>query len=219
MASCWISAAQNELGIFQRDSEFVSPLSLQYCSPPKRPYILPHSIWIDFFREMASCWISAAQNELGIFQRDSEFVSPLSLQYCSPPKRPYILPHSIWIDFLAERVDIAKYSSREQLDILELMFVQTLSLTVGPSKGATAATTVSGRSDLISSETTLANGTCLAILKALSAYTYVYINGRNINMYRKIEGMWRGQAYFLQKVVFASPHANSTDRELIWFPD
>ncbi|KAK5965010.1 hypothetical protein GCK32_003992 [Trichostrongylus colubriformis] len=33
--------------------------------------------------------------------------------------------------FIAERVDVAKYSSREQLDILETMFAQSLSLVVG----------------------------------------------------------------------------------------
>jgi len=37
------------------------------------------------------------------------------------------------LQFIAERVDVAKYSSREQLDILELMFSQTLSLAVGKS--------------------------------------------------------------------------------------
>lgn len=35
------------------------------------------------------------------------------------------------LQFLLERADIAKYSSREQLDLLEHMFVQTLSLNVG----------------------------------------------------------------------------------------
>uniref|UniRef100_A0A158Q770 1-phosphatidylinositol 4-kinase n=1 Tax=Elaeophora elaphi TaxID=1147741 RepID=A0A158Q770_9BILA len=88
-------------------------------------------IQLQFLREMATCWTITAQDQLGIFQRDSEIVSPLSLQCCSAPKRPHILPHSIWISFLVERVDIAKYSSREQLDILELMFAQTLSLNVG----------------------------------------------------------------------------------------
>ncbi|KAM3723763.1 Phosphatidylinositol 4-kinase alpha [Dirofilaria immitis] len=88
-------------------------------------------IQLQFLREMATCWTIAAQDQLGIFQRDSEIVSPLSLQCCSPPKRPHIIPHDIWICFLVERVDIAKYSSKEQLDILELMFVQTLPLHVG----------------------------------------------------------------------------------------
>ncbi|EJD74219.1 phosphatidylinositol 4-kinase, variant [Loa loa] len=92
------------------------------------------NIQLQFLREMAACWTIAAQDHLGVFQRDPEVVSPLSLHYCSGPKRPDIVPHSIWIYFLVERVDIAKYSSREQLDILELMFVQTLPLNVGRLK-------------------------------------------------------------------------------------
>ncbi|CAG9533242.1 unnamed protein product [Cercopithifilaria johnstoni] len=88
-------------------------------------------IQLQFLREMATCWTNTAQDHLGIFQHDSEIISPLSLQCCTSPKRPDVLPHSIWISFLVERVDIAKYSSREQLDILELMFAQTLPLNVG----------------------------------------------------------------------------------------
>uniref|UniRef100_A0A915PI29 1-phosphatidylinositol 4-kinase n=1 Tax=Setaria digitata TaxID=48799 RepID=A0A915PI29_9BILA len=106
-----------------------------FTAPTMRVCIIAWN-WIlvareEFLREMATCWIISAQNQLGVFQRDSEIISPLSLQTCSAPKRLHILPHSIWICFLAERVDIAKYSSREQLDILELMFIQTLPLNVG----------------------------------------------------------------------------------------
>uniref|UniRef100_F1KPV3 1-phosphatidylinositol 4-kinase n=1 Tax=Ascaris suum TaxID=6253 RepID=F1KPV3_ASCSU len=100
-------------------------------------------IHLSFLREMASCWINVAQKEAGLFERDAPFVSPLSVQYCSRPRSPFIDPHSIWIDFLCERVNVAKYSSREQVDILEMMFVQSLSLTVGQpapglSKGASS---------------------------------------------------------------------------------
>lgn len=89
------------------------------------------NIHLHFLREMACCWTSSVQKEIGLFQRDEPIVSPLSVQYSTRPKSPFIQPHAIWIDFLCERVNVAKYSSREQLDILEMMFVLTLSLSVG----------------------------------------------------------------------------------------
>ncbi|KAL4002855.1 Phosphatidylinositol 3- and 4-kinase family protein [Acanthocheilonema viteae] len=111
--------------------------------------IAREDIQLQFLREMTTCWTITAQDHLGIFQHDSEIISPLSLQYDSAPKRPHILPHSIWISFLAERVDIAKYSSREQLDILELMFSQTLPLNVGRLKvDANSSTCISSDSSL-----------------------------------------------------------------------
>ncbi|VDN02816.1 unnamed protein product [Thelazia callipaeda] len=94
-------------------------------------------IQLEFLREMAACWTNVALNQLGIFQCDQKHISPLTLQYPLTSKQLSLLPHSIWIDFLAERVDIAKYSNREQLDIFELMFAQTLPLSVGPSKADT----------------------------------------------------------------------------------
>ncbi|XGW14011.1 hypothetical protein V3C99_000358 [Haemonchus contortus] len=84
-----------------------------------------------FLREMCSAWTESCRQGLGIYERMAPSQSPLCEQLKSPPKPPHYKPHALWLNFIAERVDVAKYSSREQLDILETMFAQSLSLVVG----------------------------------------------------------------------------------------
>ncbi|KAK6013366.1 hypothetical protein OSTOST_21321, partial [Ostertagia ostertagi] len=84
-----------------------------------------------FLREMCCAWTESCRQGLGIYERMAPSPSPLCEQLKSPPKPPHYKPHALWLDFIAERVDVAKYSSREQLDILETMFAQSLSLVVG----------------------------------------------------------------------------------------
>uniref|UniRef100_A0A7E4V1C1 1-phosphatidylinositol 4-kinase n=1 Tax=Panagrellus redivivus TaxID=6233 RepID=A0A7E4V1C1_PANRE len=84
-----------------------------------------------FQQEMASCWITIAQRQFGVFERDDIQPSPLSMLYCEREPAPNILPHVIWINFLTERICLAKYCNQEQLDLFELMFIQTLSMSIG----------------------------------------------------------------------------------------
>ncbi|KAJ1361925.1 hypothetical protein KIN20_021310 [Parelaphostrongylus tenuis] len=83
-----------------------------------------------FLREMCSAWAVSCRQKLGIYERMSPR-SPLCGHLTEPPKPSYYKPHALWLDFVAERVDIAKYSSREQLDILETMFAQAVSSVIG----------------------------------------------------------------------------------------
>ncbi|PIO77058.1 hypothetical protein TELCIR_00851 [Teladorsagia circumcincta] len=91
-----------------------------------------------FLREMCCAWTESCRQGLGIYERMTPSPSPLCEQLKSPPKPPHYRPHALWLDFIAERVDVAKYSSREQLDILETMFAQSLSLVVGSGPVAIA---------------------------------------------------------------------------------
>ncbi|KIH57605.1 phosphoinositide 3-kinase family, accessory domain protein [Ancylostoma duodenale] len=91
-----------------------------------------------FLREMCCAWAESARLGRGLYERLPPSPSPLCEQLKAPPKPPHYKPHAIWLNFIAERVDVAKYSSREQLDILETMFAQTLSLVVGTGPVAVA---------------------------------------------------------------------------------
>ncbi|EYC21934.1 hypothetical protein Y032_0018g3619 [Ancylostoma ceylanicum] len=91
-----------------------------------------------FLREMCFAWAESARLGQGLYERLPPSPSPLCQQLKAPPKPPHYKPHAIWLNFIAERVDVAKYSSREQLDILETMFAQTLSLVVGTGPVAIA---------------------------------------------------------------------------------
>ncbi|VDL64037.1 unnamed protein product [Nippostrongylus brasiliensis] len=87
---------------------------------------------------MCSAWTESCRQRLGIYERVPLPPSPLCEQLKSPAKPPHFKPHALWLNFIAERVDVAKYSSREQMDILEMMFAQTLSLVVGNGPGPAA---------------------------------------------------------------------------------
>ncbi|KAK6746150.1 hypothetical protein RB195_012331 [Necator americanus] len=84
-----------------------------------------------FLREMCCAWAESARQGQGLYERTPASPSPLCAQLKAPPKPPHYQPHALWVKFIAERVDVAKYSSREQLDVLETMFAQTLGLAVG----------------------------------------------------------------------------------------
>ncbi|CAB3403701.1 unnamed protein product [Caenorhabditis bovis] len=88
-----------------------------------------------FLRELARAFSDSARWGLGVFEAESEemAVSPLCQQIERPPTPPNFKPHRAWIEFIGERCDVAAYSSREQLDVLEMMFSQSISLHVGGS--------------------------------------------------------------------------------------
>ncbi|TKR67531.1 hypothetical protein L596_023672 [Steinernema carpocapsae] len=88
-------------------------------------------VQLHLLQEMASVWSIICQRGMGIYERDKRMEDPLSVQYSKRIASPYIQPHAAWIHFLHERLNIAKYSSQEQMELFEMMFVQTLSLAVG----------------------------------------------------------------------------------------
>uniref|UniRef100_A0AC34RIU1 1-phosphatidylinositol 4-kinase n=1 Tax=Panagrolaimus sp. JU765 TaxID=591449 RepID=A0AC34RIU1_9BILA len=86
---------------------------------------------IHFLHEMASCWLTIAQRQIGLFERDDALTCPLSVQTCERQRSPNLSPHVIWVNFLTERICLAKYCNQEEIDLFEIMFVQTLSLIIG----------------------------------------------------------------------------------------
>ncbi|KAL3103006.1 hypothetical protein niasHT_026454 [Heterodera trifolii] len=91
-------------------------------------------IQIDFLQQMTSCWRIVSQQNLGLFSREYDsFACPFSSQNCGQRPTPNAIPHNIWINFLAERVSLARYCGREQIDLLEMMFIQSFSLSIGES--------------------------------------------------------------------------------------
>ncbi|CAI4230573.1 unnamed protein product [Auanema sp. JU1783] len=93
-----------------------------------------------FLLEMSRAFADSCRKGLGLFEKGPLPVSPLCVQTSELPVSPDVGPHSLWISFISGRVDVAKYSSREQIDVLEMMFAQSLSMQVG------SGLTVSGQS-------------------------------------------------------------------------
>ncbi|KAL5017409.1 hypothetical protein ScPMuIL_006998 [Solemya velum] len=92
---------------------------------------------IEFMCEMAAAWQLTIDMNLGIFTEDKPRSDPLAK--CEGqvlgPNTPFVTPHQVWTKFLTERVEIAKYSSTDQVAILLSLLHRSLSISVGKSPG------------------------------------------------------------------------------------
>ena len=85
------------------------------------------------FNLQAGAWQFTFEKRMGIFETDKEVTSPLAAHVgCQlQMKVPLIQPHDIWIRFLIERIEIAKYCSEDQVELFAQMLHATLPFDVG----------------------------------------------------------------------------------------
>lgn len=94
----------------------------------------PH-LEIRFLQEMISAWNSTVHKRLGLFSETVEETSPLAAyEGCNlDPKPPYVKPHKIWLQFICEMVETAKYNSYEKVEMLAMLIHRSLTMSVGSS--------------------------------------------------------------------------------------
>jgi phosphatidylinositol 4-kinase A len=84
-------------------------------------------------------WLFQCTNDkkLGLFSPDEEGVGPLAAyEGCHlEPDPPLLQPHNVWVQFLAELIETAKYCSQDQVEMLAMVLHQSLPLTVGAQSG------------------------------------------------------------------------------------
>lgn len=70
---------------------------------------------------------------MGLFSEEVEEVSPLAAyEGCIlEPKPPFVRPHDIWVQYLAEVVETAKYNSQEIIEMVVTLLHRSLPITVG----------------------------------------------------------------------------------------
>ncbi|CAH1801953.1 unnamed protein product [Owenia fusiformis] len=90
-------------------------------------------ITLQFMQEMSSSWQMTIDRRLGLFSVEDPEVDPLAVSEGEPPrpKPPFVYPHAIWSKFLAERLEIAKYHSIDQVEIFANMLHKSLGIHVG----------------------------------------------------------------------------------------
>ena len=92
---------------------------------------------IQLTQEIIAAWNATADRRLGIFAPDPEQANPLSPQDGTvfSPSPPDVGVHDLWIKFLVERVETAKYSSLDLVEMFCNMFHRSLSIPVGKVEG------------------------------------------------------------------------------------
>ncbi|KAB7502620.1 Phosphatidylinositol 4-kinase alpha [Armadillidium nasatum] len=90
---------------------------------------------LPFMQEMITAWQESVDSRLGLFSPHKETVNPLAAyEGCNlEPKYPHVGPHDLWIKFIQERIDIARYDSDDQVAMFTSMFHRTLPMAVGSS--------------------------------------------------------------------------------------
>lgn len=89
-----------------------------------------------FLQEMISAWHSTQHLRLGLFSDAEANWCPLAPDEMSknamkPFKPENIEAHDLWIKFIQERIEIAKYCSQEQIYMFSHMLQRTLDIAVG----------------------------------------------------------------------------------------
>ncbi|KAL1122935.1 hypothetical protein AAG570_003260 [Ranatra chinensis] len=94
------------------------------------------SIELLWLEDMLTAWQYTVDKKLGLFSEETEEVSPLAAyEGCTlEPNPPFVRPHDIWIQFLYELIETAKYSSQEKVEMLVILLHRSLPMVVGGSE-------------------------------------------------------------------------------------
>lgn len=91
---------------------------------------------IEFALEMVSAWNATIDRRLGLFAREVDSGDPLAVsdRRLLKANHPPIGAHHVWLRFITERVETAKYSNMNLVDLYSYMLHKSLMMEVGITK-------------------------------------------------------------------------------------
>lgn len=95
---------------------------------------------LPFLQEMSVSWQMTVDMKMGLFTPDEPSTSDVLAS--GGPTQVNIQPHNIWTQFLSERIEIAKYSSKDQVDLLAALFHKCLPSSIGKSSSRVISSNV-----------------------------------------------------------------------------
>uniref|UniRef100_A0ABD2XIX4 1-phosphatidylinositol 4-kinase n=1 Tax=Trichogramma kaykai TaxID=54128 RepID=A0ABD2XIX4_9HYME len=86
-----------------------------------------------FLQEMFSAWQYTIDKRIGIFSSEQEQISPLAVTegYELGPCAPIVQPHEIWISFIVDIIETAKYCCQETVEMIGLLLHRSLPMNIG----------------------------------------------------------------------------------------
>ncbi|KAM7298749.1 phosphatidylinositol 4-kinase alpha-like [Ixodes scapularis] len=111
-----------------------------------------------FLHEMGAAWLATLERKLGLFSKDPVQTDPCAVGEKSDlnPKPPYIIPHEVWVNFLVEKIESAKFSSQAEIEIFTNLIYRSFSPIIGENQFCCRHISVVGtRFNLLSSAISL----------------------------------------------------------------
>ena len=89
-----------------------------------------------FLQEMLAAWQYTVDKRIGLFSPEEEEVSPLAVyEGCKlGPNPPDVKAHEIWVTFILELIETAKYCCQETVEMIAILLHRSLPMTVGAQK-------------------------------------------------------------------------------------
>ncbi|CAB3220116.1 unnamed protein product [Arctia plantaginis] len=88
---------------------------------------------IRLLQEIFAAWQSTVDRKMGLFSKQHEETSPLAAHEGAQlePRPPFVAPHAVWVRYLSEVAETAKYNSLEKVEMLASLLHRSLPITVG----------------------------------------------------------------------------------------
>ncbi|RVE42389.1 hypothetical protein evm_012967 [Chilo suppressalis] len=87
-------------------------------------------------QEIFAAWLCTVDRKMGLFSKQIEEISPLAAYEGAKlePRPPFVAPHAVWVRFLCEVAETAKYNSLEKVEMLASLLHRSLPVTVGDTR-------------------------------------------------------------------------------------